>query len=56
MFELDEIAEGAELQEVLEEMTGQRTVPNVFVRGEHLGGCDDTMRKQQDGSLAALIG
>ena len=48
-------AEGAALQAVLEDMTGQRTVPNVFIRGEHVGGCDDTMRLQQEGALAPLL-
>jgi len=24
------------------EITGQKTVPNVFVNGKHIGGCDDT--------------
>eukprot|EP00793_Prasinoderma_coloniale_P001090 PRCOL_00006081-RA len=55
IFELDEITEGAALQAVLEDMTGQRTVPNVFVRGEHVGGCDDTMRLQQQGALAGML-
>lgn len=28
------------MQQALLEWTGQRTVPNVFIRGEHVGGCD----------------
>ena len=28
---------GAEIQNKLQEITNQRTVPNVFVNGKHLG-------------------
>ena len=33
------------LHELLIKMTKQRTVPNVFVQGKHLGGCDKTIEK-----------
>jgi hypothetical protein len=32
--------DGAELQAALAEISGQRTVPNVFIAGQHIGGCD----------------
>merc|ERR1719183_1885810 len=41
-IELDEREDGEQLQAALLEMTQQRTVPNVFVGGHHLGGNDDT--------------
>lgn len=28
------------MQAALTEWTGQRTVPNVFIGGTHIGGCD----------------
>ncbi|KAI0285394.1 hypothetical protein BGY98DRAFT_945695, partial [Russula aff. rugulosa BPL654] len=31
IFELDEREDGAELQNYLQEKTGQRTVPNIFI-------------------------
>lgn len=34
--------DGASIQQVLAELTNQRTVPNVFVNGTHIGGCDAT--------------
>ncbi|CAM9197925.1 unnamed protein product, partial [Ectocarpus fasciculatus] len=46
-FELDEMTEGADIQRLLLSKTGQRTVPNVFVSGQHLGGNDDTARAQK---------
>lgn len=33
-------ADGADIQAALLEWTGQRTVPNVFIGGKHIGGCD----------------
>ena len=36
-------------------MTQQRTVPNVFVAGQHLGGNDDTQQAARSGKLAALL-
>ncbi len=37
------------------EKTGQKTVPNVFVNGTHIGGCDNTMSAHADGRLAKLL-
>ncbi len=39
-LELDEIEEGADVQAALQGITGIRTVPQVFVKGELVGGCD----------------
>jgi glutaredoxin 3 len=33
-IELDQIDEGSEMQAYLAQITGQRTVPNIFIRGE----------------------
>ena len=33
---------GAEVQATLAEMTGQKTVPNVFIGGQHVGECSDS--------------
>ena len=32
--------DGSDIQSALAEWTGQRTVPNVFIGGKHIGGCD----------------
>lgn len=40
VWELDEREDGSEIRQFLVEETGQRTVPNVFVGGKHVGGCD----------------
>lgn len=47
--------DGADIQAALATMTGQRTVPNVFIKGKHLGGCDSTLAAIADGSLKKLL-
>ena len=32
--------DGPDMQSALAQWTGQRTVPNVFINGKHIGGCD----------------
>ncbi|XP_075430704.1 thioredoxin reductase 3 [Ascaphus truei] len=54
-LELDQSDEGASIQEMLFEMTGQRTVPNVFVNKTHVGGSDKTLQAHQNGSLQKLL-
>ena len=48
--QLNQLPDGRDLQQALAEMTGQRTVPNVWVKG-NTGGCDDTFKAHFDGSL-----
>ena len=56
VVELDLIgAEGSEMQKSLQALTSQSTVPNVFINGIHVGGCDDTTRKIRDGTLQRLL-
>ncbi|CAN6235574.1 unnamed protein product [Urochloa humidicola] len=54
-IELDVESDGAALQDALKEWTGQRTVPNVFIKGKHIGGCDDTMALDNDKKLVPLL-
>ena len=54
-MELDQREDGAAVQSALAELTGQRTVPNVFIKGKHLGGNDDTQRANSDGSLLQML-
>eukprot|EP00126_Sphaerothecum_destruens_P009292 Sdes_comp20482_c0_seq1m14817 len=53
-FELDTESDGASVQEELFRLTQQKTVPNVFVKGKHIGGCDATYAAEQKGELQAL--
>lgn len=38
------LEDGTNYQDLLHEMTGQKTVPNVFINQKHIGGCDNTMK------------
>jgi glutaredoxin 3 len=44
VLELDKHKDGDAMQAMLQQITGQRTVPNVWVAGKFLGGCDDTLK------------
>jgi glutaredoxin 3 len=51
VVELDREKDGAEMQHALGEISKQRTVPNVFVGGEHIGGNDATKAAHKKGTL-----
>jgi len=56
VLELDQMGnEGVELQAALFEKTSQRSVPNVFVNGKHLGGNDDTQTAARNGTLQEML-
>lgn len=56
VIELDELGpQGPQLQKVLERLTGQHTVPNVFIGGKHIGGCTDTVKLYRTGELETLL-
>jgi hypothetical protein len=40
VVELDTLADGDAVQAGVAEVTGRRTVPQVFIGGKHVGGCD----------------
>ena len=54
--EMDVSSDGAQVQAALLEMTGQKTVPNVWIKGRHIGGNDDTQALFKSGVLAQLLG
>ncbi|XP_057194693.1 thioredoxin reductase 3 [Triplophysa rosa] len=54
--ELDLMEDGTNYQDLLHEMTGQKTVPNVFINKKHIGGCDNTLKAHKDGVLQQLLG
>lgn len=37
------------------EVTGQRTVPQIFIGDTHVGGCDDLMALDSRGGLVPLL-
>ena len=51
VIELDQVANGNAIQQALLSKTGQRTVPNIFINGSHLGGNSDLQAAASNGSL-----
>lgn len=54
-LELDVIEKGAEIQATLADMTGQKTVPSVFIGGQHVGGCDSTLKLHAQERLLPMV-
>ncbi|KAF9157715.1 thioredoxin reductase [Actinomortierella ambigua] len=54
-LELDEHDHGEEIQQLLKHVTKQSTVPNVFVKGYHVGGSDATEEAKFTGKLQELL-
>ena len=52
LYELNQEADGPDVQAALQKMTGQRTVPNIFIGKQHIGGnsdLEDLARYGKDG-------
>ncbi len=37
-------------------LTGRRTVPQIFIGGTHVGGCDDLVALDHSGGLLPMLG
>lgn len=46
---------GAKKQEMVERAGGRMTVPQIFIDGKHVGGCDALMTLEQEGRLDELL-
>ncbi|KAK2990456.1 hypothetical protein RJ640_011204 [Escallonia rubra] len=55
VVELDLRDDGYQIQSVLLDLVGRRTVPQVFVNGKHIGGSDDLQVAVQKGELQNLL-
>lgn len=55
VLELDTISHGSSIQNALQEMTGQRTVPNIFINQKHIGGNSDLQDLHRAGKLQSLL-
>ena len=56
VVEIDTLADADAVSAALADVTGRRTVPQVFIGGEHVGGCDDTVAANKSGKLKELLG
>ncbi len=53
--QLDQRSDGDEIQDYLQQLTGGRSVPRVFIGGKFIGGGDDTVRMKKSGELQAKL-
>ena len=54
-IDLDARVDMTEFQNAMAETYGQRTVPQVFIGAQRVGGSDDTFRAHVDGTLGRLL-
>ncbi|XP_039263418.2 thioredoxin reductase 1, cytoplasmic-like [Styela clava] len=54
-LELDLEENGEALQMALLELSGQKTVPNTYINGVHLGGADATKSAHSEGRLLSML-
>ncbi len=53
--EVDLNAQPERRAEMLEKAEGRRTVPQIFINDQHVGGCDDLYALDAEGRLDALL-
>ncbi|WP_417678079.1 glutaredoxin 3 [Pseudodonghicola sp.] len=53
--EIDVIAHPDRKPEMIERANGRRTVPQIFIGGIHVGGCDDLYELEQAGKLDPML-
>lgn len=46
---------GAKRVEMIERAGGRMTVPQIFINGRHVGGCDELMELEYQGKLDELL-
>lgn len=46
---------GPKRQEMVHRANGRTTVPQIFVDGRHIGGCDDLFELEYEGRLNELL-
>ncbi|XP_077979038.1 glutaredoxin-2, mitochondrial-like [Glandiceps talaboti] len=55
VVELDQRDDGQTLQDILGKMTGENTVPRVFVKGKCIGGGTETKSLYKSGRLEQML-
>ena len=49
------VDDNPELRAEMEEKSGRHTVPQIFINGQHIGGCDDMFALEEQGKLDPLL-
>ena len=54
--EIDLMEEPGRRDEMIRRAGGRTTVPQIFINGEHIGGCDDMVALDRAGGLDPKLG
>lgn len=55
VLQLNNMEDGQDIQDALREINGQKTVPNVYIDGKHIGGNSDLQELNSSGKLQELL-
>ncbi|ODQ66897.1 glutaredoxin [Nadsonia fulvescens var. elongata DSM 6958] len=55
LLELNQLSDGSLIQDILQRISGQRTVPNIYINGKHIGGNSDLQALHTSGQLELLL-
>nr|ABY58974.1 glutaredoxin [Taiwanofungus camphoratus] len=47
-IELDEVDDGSDIQAALKEINGQTSVPNIYIKQQHIGGNSDLQARRSE--------
>jgi glutaredoxin 3 len=53
--DFDVKADPARMEEMMDKTQGKRSIPQIFIGGKHIGGCDDLFALDAEGKLDALL-
>lgn len=56
VVELNQVPDGSAMQQALENLTGQRTVPNIFINQKHIGGNSELQALHLGNKLVPMFG
>jgi glutaredoxin 3 len=56
LIEIDLMEQPGRRDEMVRRAGGRTTVPQIFIEGEHIGGCDDMVALDRAGSLDKKLG
>jgi len=54
-IEIDVMADQDKRREMIQRAGGRRTVPQIFIDGAHVGGCDDLQALDAAGKLTPML-
>lgn len=54
--EIDVSVNNSVRNEMMKKAGGKRTVPQIFINDQHIGGSDDLLALERDGKLDSLLG